>query len=126
VAISRAATCVLCSPVVSQYRAPDPEPPLADGTARVVSADFAEAFATSRRGVVTEFRNTATDWGVDFDTLDVPVTLWHGEGDTNVPTADVRRFEAALPEATLTVETDADHLGTLVESMPEILERAGG
>jgi pimeloyl-ACP methyl ester carboxylesterase len=75
---------------------------------------------------VTEFRNTATDWGIDFGELNVPVTLWHGEDDTNVPIADARRFEATLPEATLTVRDDTDHLGTLVESMPEILERAGG
>ena len=110
--------------VVSQYRADDPEPPLDDEMAAIVKADFLEAFATSRRGAVTEFRNTATDWGVDFDTVDVPITLWHGEGDTNVPIADARRFEAALPEATLRVNEDADHLGTLVESMPDILERA--
>jgi pimeloyl-ACP methyl ester carboxylesterase len=111
--------------VVSQYRADDPAIPLDDEMAAIVKADFLEAFATSRRGAVTEFRNTETDWGVDFDTLDVPITLWHGGDDTNVPIADARRFETALPEATLRVNEDADHLGTLVESMPDILERAG-
>jgi len=111
--------------VVSQYRADDPDTPLDDEMAAVVKADFVEAFANSRLGVVTEFRNGATDWNIDFSTVEEPITLWHGDKDTNVPLSDARRFVSVLPTATLTVNTAADHLGTLVESVPNILERVG-
>ena len=114
-----------CDPsfIVSQYRTDDSDPPLPDEGAAIVKADFLEAFATSRRGAVTEFRNTTTDWRIDFSTLEVPIRLWHGDHDTNVSIADVRRFETALSNSTLTVTEDADHLGTLLESVPNIFER---
>ena len=110
--------------IVSQYRTDDPAPPLSDEAAPIVKADFLEAFATSRHGAVTEFRNTTTDWHIDFGTLEVPIHVWHGDRDTNVPIADVRRFETALSNSTLTVIEDADHLGTLLESVPNIFERS--
>lgn len=111
--------------VVSLYRTADSEPPLTDDEAALIKADFIEAVANSRRGAVTELRNAATEWGIDFETLTVSVTLWHGHRDTNVPIADVRRFERTVPNGTLTASEQADHLGMLLESVPQILETAG-
>jgi hypothetical protein len=74
---------------------------------------------------VTELRNTATDWGIDFGTVEMPVTLWYGDNDTNVPMANAHRFERVFPEATVRFTEDADYLGTLVTSVPEIFEQAG-
>ncbi|WP_134669801.1 alpha/beta fold hydrolase [Halorussus marinus] len=106
--------------VVGQYTTDDAEA-IDDATAEIVAADFLEAFARHRTGAVTEFRHAATDWGVDFEAVDAPVSLWHGERDENVPIDGARRLESALPNARLRALDDADHLRTLLHSVPEIL-----
>lgn len=108
--------------VVDLYTTADTGEPVPDDVAEIVEADFLEAFARHRCGAVTEFRNTATDWGIDFADVDSSVHLWHGENDTNVPIEDVRRFEARIPTAELHVLEDADHLRALLRSVPRLLE----
>lgn len=109
--------------VVSQYRADDSNTSIDDQVAMTVKTDFLEAVSNSRHGVVTEFQNTASDWGIDFSTLNVPVTFWHGSNDTNVPLENVRRFNRAVPNGTLRVNKTADHIQTLVESVPAIFDQ---
>ena len=105
--------------VVAQYTAKGTT--VSDETAELVRADFCEAFARQRSGAVTDLRNTATDWGIDYEAIVPEVRLWHGGRDTNVPVGDARRFTAALPGAELRVMEDADHLQTLLETAPDIL-----
>jgi pimeloyl-ACP methyl ester carboxylesterase len=111
--------------VLAQYTADGAEG-VPDAAGEVVKADFVEAFAASRRGAGTEFRNAATDWGVDCSAIDAPVGLWHGAADTNVPLAGVRRLESELPTAELRVFDDADHLGALLEAIPDVLAEHEG
>lgn len=110
--------------VVSQYTADDVES-VPEDVQEVVKADFLEAFADSRSGAVTEFRNTATDWGIAFDDVDAEVYLWHGERDTNVPIANARAFCEQIPAAELHVLADADHLRTLLRGTPDALAAQG-
>ncbi|WP_276273901.1 alpha/beta fold hydrolase [Haloarcula litorea] len=105
--------------VVGQYTA-EPES-VPDDAAATVRADFVEAVAGDGRGAVTEFRQAATDWGIRYGDLSVPVRLWHGANDTNVPVEGARRLAAAIPTARLTVSDDADHLGTLLRTGPDAL-----
>jgi len=107
--------------VVAQYTTGEPTAAVSDRAAEIVRADFLEALARHRSGTVTEFRQTAADWNVDFGAIDAPVRFWHGDDDTNVPIAAVRRFEASLPTARLEVLDGADHLQTLLRAVPEIL-----
>ena len=111
--------------VVSQYRTNNPQQNLADHVAAVIKADFVEAFRNSRQGAVTEFRNTASEWGIEFNMLTVPIHFWHGATDTNVPIADVRQFDSSLPDSTLTVNPRSDHIQTLLRSIPRILRTVG-
>ncbi|WP_435175016.1 alpha/beta fold hydrolase [Halorussus sp. AFM4] len=106
--------------VVSQYAADAESVP--DRVAEVVRADFLEAFARHRSGAVTEFRNAAADWGFDVEDVEAEVRLWHGEDDANVPVEGARDLEARVPTADLRTIEGADHLGTLVRSVPEVLE----
>ena len=110
--------------VVAQYTNGDPTAAVPDRAAEVVRADFLEALSRHRSGAVAEFRRTAADWDVAFGAIDAPVRFWHGEDDANVPIADVRRFEAALPAARLTALDGADHLQTLLRSVPATLNDA--
>jgi len=107
--------------VVAQYTTGDPTDAVSDHAAEIVRADFLEALARNRSGAVTEFRQIAADWNVDFEAIDAAVRFWHGGDDANVPIAAVRRFEAELPTARLAVLDGADHLQTLLRSVPEIL-----
>lgn len=70
---------------------------------------------------MTEFRNTATGWDLTFDGIDVDVCFWHGENDTNVPISGIRSLETRIPTAELRVIDDADHLRTLLWSIPDVL-----
>jgi pimeloyl-ACP methyl ester carboxylesterase len=106
--------------VVGQYTA-DGAGAVVDDVAAVVVADFLEAFARHRSGAVREFRETTTDWGIDFEAIDAPVRFWHGDDDTNVPLSGVRQFESRVPGAELHVLKDADHLRTLLRSVPDVL-----
>lgn len=107
--------------VVAQYTTGDPTDPVPNRAAEIVRADFLEALSRRRSGAVTEFRHAAADWNVDFDAIDAEIRFWHGDDDANVPIAAVRRFEATLPNARLEVLDGADHLRTLLRSVPAIL-----
>lgn len=104
--------------VLGQYTT-DPEA-VPEATARTIAADLQEALARSRAGTVTELRH-ARRWAEPPTAIDAPVTLHHGTADTNVPIADARRLQAALPGAGIEVHEGADHLGTLLEAGPAVL-----
>jgi pimeloyl-ACP methyl ester carboxylesterase len=106
--------------VLGQYT--ESENAVTDDEAAIVKADFVEAFANHRSGVVTEFRNTNTSWGIDFTDIEPAVRLWHGGKDTNVPISAVRELEEVIPSAKLHVLPEADHLQTLLRTIPEVLE----
>jgi pimeloyl-ACP methyl ester carboxylesterase len=106
--------------VLAQYT--DDAEAVPESAAETVRADFLDAFAESRQGAVTEFRHAATDWDIDLADVTADVRLWHGGADTNVPVADARRLEERLPNASLRVFEDADHLETLLRSIPDVLE----
>ncbi|WP_135365968.1 alpha/beta fold hydrolase [Halosimplex halophilum] len=99
------------SAVVGQYTDdPDGIPPEA---AEIVYEDFLEGVGRSRDGVVTELAWIAEGWGVTPADVTVPVRLWHGNADANVPLADAERLRDRLPDADLTA-LDGDHLRTLL------------
>lgn len=107
--------------VVGQYTTGDAADAVPGHAAEIVRADFLEAFATHRSGAVTEFRHAASDWTVAFDDIDSRVRLWHGTDDTNVPLSGARRLESEFRNAELRVRSGADHLQTLLRSVPEIV-----
>jgi pimeloyl-ACP methyl ester carboxylesterase len=109
--------------VVDQYTADGRADEVPDATAQAVKRDFLEAFSRHRSGAVTEFRHTTEDWDVDYRDVDAPVTLWHGEDDTNVPLADARRLADVIPGAELEILEGSDHLASLLEGTPDVLER---
>ncbi|QKY21129.1 alpha/beta hydrolase [Halolamina sp. CBA1230] len=105
--------------VLTQYT-DDPES-IPERAGTVVKEEFLEAFAESRSGTVTEFRNTAAAWGVPFDALDADVRFRHGGNDTNVPIASARRLYERIPSAEFHALDDADHLQTLLRAAPDAL-----
>ena len=107
--------------VVGQYAADADAVP--GDAAATVKADFLAAFERHWSGAVAEFRDAGADWGIDLDAVGVPVRLWHGTADANVPIAGAERLAEALPTADLRTLNGADHLRTLLRAAPEALAR---
>jgi hypothetical protein len=59
--------------------------PLTPHQAAAFAESLAEAFRQGARGPVHDMALLARPWGVGIDAVRVPVDIWHGEADTNVP-----------------------------------------
>jgi pimeloyl-ACP methyl ester carboxylesterase len=109
------------SVVVAQYTTGDGAAAIPDDVAATVGADFVEALSGDGCGAATEFRNTASDWGIDYEAITVPVRFHHGTADTNVPPTGVRDLQRRVPSASLDLLDDSDHLETLLRSRGVVL-----
>jgi pimeloyl-ACP methyl ester carboxylesterase len=71
------------------------------------------ASATSAKAAAQDFQVFAQDWGFRLEDIKVPVHLWQGDADRNVPAAHARRMAAAIPDATLHEVAGGGHLMSL-------------
>lgn len=62
----------------------------------------------------------AHDWGFRLEDLSVPVLVWHGTEDRDVPLAQARRLASAIPGAVLHERADYGHL-LVVAVIEEVL-----
>ncbi|WP_067813785.1 alpha/beta fold hydrolase [Nocardia inohanensis] len=76
-----------------------------------LEANLTAAFASGSRGVAADtLLLFSRPWGFDLADITVPVHIWHGDADGNVPVADAYRLAAALPAARSTIVPGAGHL----------------
>ncbi|MFC9995420.1 alpha/beta fold hydrolase [Nocardia sp. NPDC127526] len=69
------------------------------------------AFAQGSRGVAADMQALfGRPWGFDPADITVPVHIWHGDDDANVPVADARRLADALPNRRLDIIPGTGHL----------------
>lgn len=97
--------------VISQFTTDPNDVPDAD--VQLVARDFVEAVGNGASGGVTESLLLVEPWEFDLAEIDIPIQLWHGENDINVPVDGVRELHTSLPDTELTVR-DTDHLTTLL------------
>lgn len=71
-------------------------------------------------GTIDELRMIAEPWGFRLDEVVVPVHLWHGTADRNVPVGIGLRVGAALPDCRARILDGAGHL-LLLDAMDEVL-----
>ncbi len=118
------------------------EKELAQLKKRVPPADFAafaepgrlEAFGQAMReclrqgakGAAWDLGLYVREFGFALDEVRVPLTLFHGEQDTNAPIAMVRRAVAQLPGARLVTYEGEAHLSTLCNHVDEIARALRG
>ncbi|GBG39131.1 alpha/beta fold hydrolase [Mycobacterium montefiorense] len=81
---------------------------------------LADASPTAGRAAAQDFRLFARDWGFRLEDINVPVQVWQGDVDVNVPVAHALRQAAAIPGATLHVVPGEGHL-MFVDHFEEIL-----
>ena len=77
---------------------------------------FEEACRQGLRGPVEDMRLIARPWGFDLASLNVPVLLWHGERDRNVPVEHGRYLAGAIPNCRATFYADDAHLSVPLTS----------
>jgi pimeloyl-ACP methyl ester carboxylesterase len=102
--------------------APEPDrkllerPEIGDG----FMACFEEACRRGPLGPVEDMALIARPWGFDLTTVAVPVLLWHGEHDRNVPVASGRYLAGAIPRCRATFYPNDAHLSVPLNHQEEI------
>jgi pimeloyl-ACP methyl ester carboxylesterase len=82
---------------------------------------FLESCRQGTRGPVWDVRLMARPWGFDLAAITVPVLLWQGERDRNVPAAHGRYLAGAIPTCRAKFFPDEAHLSLPLNHQREIL-----
>lgn len=107
--------------LVAQMSPPDRARIAADPeVAAELEANITEAFRQGSGGVAADLQAVTRPWGFQLANITVPVHIWHGAADNNVPVTDGRQLAAALPNARLDILPEAGHL-LFVEQAEAIL-----
>jgi pimeloyl-ACP methyl ester carboxylesterase len=72
--------------------------------------DAREAFRQGSRGYAEDQALMAKPWGFRLEDIRVPVRLYHGEADRNVPVSMGRRMAALIPDCKAVFYPDEGHL----------------
>jgi pimeloyl-ACP methyl ester carboxylesterase len=81
---------------------------------------FQEACRQGTRGPATDVALIARPWGFDLAAVKVPVLLWHGELDRNVPVACGRYLAGALPNCRAAFYASEAHLSLPINHQEEL------
>ncbi len=84
-------------------------------------ACFEEACRQGTAGPAEDISLIARPWGFDLDAVKVPVMLWHGELDRNVPVTAGRYLASAFPNCRATFYAKDAHLSVPLNHQEEIL-----
>jgi len=79
-----------------------------------------EAVKQGSKGTLWDMRLHVREWDFDLAEIQVPLTLYHGEQDRNIPLALVQRVVSSLPRAQLLTYPEDDHVSTLSNHFDEI------
>lgn len=77
---------------------------------------------TAAKAAAQDFELFARPWGFDMADIAIPVHVWQGDADVNVPPAHARRFASEIPNTTTHFTDDDGHL--LCYDYPEDILRA--
>jgi pimeloyl-ACP methyl ester carboxylesterase len=85
-----------------------------------------EALRPGVRGAIQEIALLIRPWNFELSEVTVPIELWHGTEDRNVPIAMARALAAALPRSRLHVVEGAGHLASMSchAQIMEVIRRA--
>jgi pimeloyl-ACP methyl ester carboxylesterase len=82
--------------------------------------DAIEAFRGGARGAALENSIYVRPWGFHLEDIRVPVHVWQGGADRNVPPAHGRAQAEAIPGATLHFYADEGHM-LVIDRIDEVL-----
>ena len=84
------------------------------------STIFRHPSSTTARAAARDFRLFPRAWDINLGEMRVPVHVWHGTEDRNVPVAHARLIAAICPTARLHLIAGGGHM--LLSSLEEIIE----
>ncbi|WP_168209145.1 alpha/beta fold hydrolase [Agromyces intestinalis] len=113
------------APVIAQMSPNDRAIMARPEIAPIMPAMYAEAYRTSARGPAWDLTILTRPWGFALSEVSMPIILWQGEDDRNVPVAWGRYLEANLPHCTTHFIPDEGHL-LIFDHFDEILAEAVG
>jgi pimeloyl-ACP methyl ester carboxylesterase len=93
---------------------------------RLLVDDMREAFRQGARGPARDARVVNRRWGFKLEEIRVPVWLWHGQADSNVPPPLARFLSERIPGSRTILYRADGHLSTFVDHVGEILEAVAG
>ena len=84
----------------------------AEGSSKenVLLRHIEEAFRQGNDGHYQDFMLVSRSWYLDFNKLELPVFLWHGESDTLMPISPVKTFATQIPNCEAHFIPGAGHL----------------
>jgi pimeloyl-ACP methyl ester carboxylesterase len=86
--------------------------------------DYRRASSTSALAAAQDFALFATDWGFRLEDIAVPVDIWQGDDDRNVPVSHGRLQAARIPGSRLHECSGEGHL-LVIDRLEEILRTVG-
>jgi pimeloyl-ACP methyl ester carboxylesterase len=89
------------------------------------AAATVEAFRQGSRGPAHELRLYSRPWGFRLKDIEMPVHLWQGDADTNVPVSMACYLARTIPDCRATISAGEGHL-MAIDRMPEIFATLGG
>ncbi len=99
----------------------DREVVLGLGRPAEVMALFTQAFLRGASGVVADYAAIAQPWGVDVESIAIPLTIFQGDADTMVPARHSEELAKRVPAARLVMWPGEGHLATITH-VEEILD----
>lgn len=80
-----------------------------------------EAMRQGARGAYHESLLTITDWGFRLQDIQIPILLWHGEDDKNIPVEMARYAASAVPKCEAKFYPNEGHLSLFKKHAEEII-----
>lgn len=85
-----------------------------------------EALRQGTRGARHELYLYSRRWGFRLDRIEVPVLLWHGEKDKNVPPSMGRYQAEKIPNCTATFLPNEGHMGCIANHLDDVFSAVLG
>ena len=98
---------------------------LGEGDFEQVTRSFREGISAGAKGVQADGDIYSSDWELDFERIQVPVSFWHGEDDKNIPFSMVKEYVSWIPTAVMHSFPGEGHYSIIANSPSMVLESLG-
>jgi pimeloyl-ACP methyl ester carboxylesterase len=88
---------------------------------QMLLASFREGLKTSVKGPQSDARIYGEDWGFKLSDIRVPVRIWHGTADLQVPVSIGRHYASHIPNATGVFPEGEGHISIIVNYLEAVI-----
>jgi pimeloyl-ACP methyl ester carboxylesterase len=85
-------------------------------------AQMQDGLSQGPDGFIDDNLSDMSPWGFEFDSIKVPVQLWHGTDDWIVPLSHAKWLAAHVPGADIRLEPGESHISLFANRIPEVHE----